>query len=601
MDFEDQIKSPEALESALEPSPAEKAADHDADQEHDADHEGQKDGRSAGATDHGDGGLHDLRATAMKGTQHRKAKLSLGTQVGPDGKPTGAPPPHKEGKVADAARVSITASEKAPIELAPGAAPSEDQLFTRVASGGHSVTHRSGSPASPNVTPTMEENNLYIDGGPQKEDVRQGGLGDCFFHSCLLGITQNDPGKIQSVMSIAGNQVSVTLNRFDTKAGVHKPVTIKTGTGLLTKKNKKGISLVGARMRIGDAPKKTAWWAETHGKTVEVHRRDVYETALWAPMMEKAYADFAQTYGSEGHGKDKAEKKLGSGYKIINAGGSVENCYQMFYGGSVVTDQEGTSFTPGNNIVTDNIPAIQRLLTYEATKGNTAPGTTQGFMHARISETGAASRGVSLIDACKGLLFGEQFMDDFNGAIAPPSVMEDIARLLRTINRTALRNALDNLRTTLVAFGAGTVKANAVTKAAEPVIAPDVFPHLWNDSLPASFKHLRENLGILVNLGDDSSNKQRMNYAKHAYQVRTITMADSTGAAVALVAADLPAKAASIDPEKSTVEMHNPHATNEPDLRKTGPADGKDDGVFHYTLGQFLRNFDLLRLADVSH
>jgi hypothetical protein len=302
-------------------------------------------------------------------------------------------------------------------------------------------------------------------------------------------------------------------------------------------------------MRVGDVPKKTAWWAETHGKTIEVHRRDVYETALWAPMMEKAYADFAQRYGSEGHGKDKAEKKLGSGYKIINAGGSVENCYQMFYGGSVVTSQEATNFTPGNNIVTDNIAVV----------------------------------------------------DDFSAALAPQNAIEEIARLLRTISRTALRNSLDTLRTTLAAFIAGTANANAVSTATEPVIQPDVFPHLWNDSMPPSFKHLRENLGILVNLGTDSGNKQRTNYASHAYQVRGLSLADSGGTALALGAADLPAKAADIDAEKSLVEMHNPHATNEPDMRQTGPADGKDDGVFHYTLGQFLRNFDLLRLADVTH
>jgi hypothetical protein len=601
MDLEEQIKTPEALEQEHEPSPAHVAeVDHDG--EHGSEHDdAMKDGRAFGASADEDGGVRDLRATAMKGTKHRKATIGMGTQVGPDGKPTGAPPPHKESKVADAARVSIVASEKAPLEVAAGTTPTEDQLFTRVASGGHGITHRRGSPASPNVTPTMDEDNLYIDGGPKKEDVRQGGLGDCFFHSCLLGITQNDPGKIQSVMSMSGGLVSVTLQRFDGKTGMHAPVTINTSTALLTKKNKKGISLVGARMRVGDVPKKTAWWAETHGKTIEVHRRDVYETALWAPMMEKAYADFAQRYGSEGHGKDKAEKKLGSGYKIINAGGSVENCYQMFYGGSVVTSQEATNFTPGNNIVTDNIAAIQRLLTYQATKGNTAAGTTQGFMHARIGATGAVSRGISLVDACKGLLFGEQIVDDFSAALAPQNAIEEIARLLRTISRTALRNSLDTLRTTLAAFIAGTANANAVSTATEPVIQPDVFPHLWNDSMPPSFKHLRENLGILVNLGTDSGNKQRTNYASHAYQVRGLSLADSGGTALALGAADLPAKAADIDAEKSLVEMHNPHATNEPDMRQTGPADGKDDGVFHYTLGQFLRNFDLLRLADVTH
>src|SRR5690606_34001272 len=142
----------------------------------------------------------------------------------------------------------------------------------------------------------------------------------------------------------------------------------------------------------------------------------------------------------------------------------------------------------------------------------------------------------------KAMLFGEQFMDDIKAATSPSNVYEEIARLLRQINRTALRDALDNLRTTLAAYLAETVDENAVANATEPVIVPDLFPHLWNDTMPAPFRHLRENLGILVNLGTDSSNSQRMNYAAHAYQIRGITLADSTGAALALTAADLPAR-----------------------------------------------------------
>src|SRR5690606_34473192 len=169
--------------------------------------------------------------------------------------------------------------------------PREDQLFTRVTKGGHGVTHRRGSPASPNVTPTMAENNLFIDNAPNVADIRQGGLGDCYFLSCLLGVTQNDPGKIQSMMSISKHQVSVTFQRFDAKAGAYRPATIKTTSSLLTRKSRRGgISLVRAGMRVADAPTKSFWWAERHGKTIEVHRRDEYETALWAPMMEKAYA-----------------------------------------------------------------------------------------------------------------------------------------------------------------------------------------------------------------------------------------------------------------------------------------------------------------------
>jgi hypothetical protein len=538
----------------------------------------------------------------MKGTQHRAANLNLGTQVGADGKPLGAPQPVKEGKTADAAHVTIVANEKGPLALAAGAAPTEADLYTRSAKGGKSVGFRSGTPAAPNVTPTMEDDNLFIGGTPTVEDIRQGGLGDCYFQSCLLGLAQNDPAKLKSVMAFSGHNVSVTLQRFDAKTSTHVPVTTTTSTSLLTRKNKSGsISLVGAGMRVAPTAKQSMWWASVSGNTVEVHRKDVYEAALWAPMMEKAYADFAQRFGSTGHGLSKDEKKLGSGYKIINAGGSVEECYQMFYGNAAAASTQAMSFTPGKDIVADNIPALQKLLRYDAQKGNTAAGQTQTFMHARMSDNGAVTRGDALVDQVMNLLFFQQLGDDVVGAINKGTVAEQIQRLLRTVDRTALRTALTNLQVTLKGNIAGTATVKQVAKDAEAVAVPDKFPHLWDPSMPAPFRNLRENLGILLNLGDDSSNKQRMNYTSHAYEVHGVHLADKGGAALALTSADLPARAADIDPEKSSVRMHNPHATNEPDMRSTGPADGVDDGQFSYTLDQFLRCFDLLRMNDVSH
>jgi hypothetical protein len=595
MDFEEQQVAPEALEQSFEPEP-EKAPEHDAD----ADQKGEAELADVGL----EGEDADRRAKALKGTKHRKATLSLGTQVGPDGKPTGAPKPHAEAKVADATRVDIVAGKGSPLVKAHGDIPAETDLFTRPASGGHKVTHRSGSVASPNVDPTMAPDNLFIDGAPHAEDVRQGGIGNCFFQSCLLAITQNDPGKITSVMGMSGHDVAVTLLHLD-KAGNHVPKTIKTSTTLLTRKAPDGtIKLKGARMRIADAPKKVEWWAEVHGKTVKIQRRDVYETALWSPMMEKAHADFTQQFGADGTGLDIKDKKKGtSGYEILNRGGSSENCYQLFYGDQATPNRESINFTPGSDIIAGNKAAIRQLLLYETQKGNTAAGTTQRFMHARIGNEGACKRGDALIDQVNQLLFAEQLFDDLGAAIAGETQMQTIQRLLRTVDRTLLRTSLTALQTTLKGAVAAppTAKASDVAKAAEPIQKPDVFPHLWDDSLPAPFTHLRENLGILINLGDDSSPGRRQNYAGHAYQVRAIHFADKTGAPVALTLADLDAKLGDIDPLKSSVEMHNPHATNEPDLRGNGPADGKDDGMFSYTLDQFLRNFDLLRFCDVAH
>src|SRR5688572_4656956 len=101
MDFEDKVASPQEIESSIEPAPEAKkhdllddGRDHDAlpDEDVGGEAEGKaekdklKDGKSLGKDDSEEGGLHDLRATAIKGTKHRKANLSMGTQVAADGK-----------------------------------------------------------------------------------------------------------------------------------------------------------------------------------------------------------------------------------------------------------------------------------------------------------------------------------------------------------------------------------------------------------------------------------------------------------------------------------------------------------------------------------
>jgi len=229
MDLQERVASPEKIEQSIEPTPEAQREDPSVEQAGHEGHEAPKDTFS-GAND---GGQNDLRARAYKGTEHKAAKLGLGTQVGADGKPLGAPQPVKEGKVADATHVKIVAAENSPLTLAAGTAPTEADLYTRSDKGGKSVGFRSGTPAAPNVTPEMEPDNLFIGGAPTVEDIRQGGLGDCYFQSCLLGITQNDPAKIKSVMNFTGHEVSVTLQRFDAKTSTHIPVTTKTSTTLV--------------------------------------------------------------------------------------------------------------------------------------------------------------------------------------------------------------------------------------------------------------------------------------------------------------------------------------------------------------------------------
>ncbi len=550
-----------------------------------------------------DGGTeNDRRPKSMKGTHHRKATLGLGTQVGPDGAETGAPTAERGARTREKARYTIVAGKGAKLELAAGVVPTEDQLATKVEAGGEAIHHRRGTVDAPTTKPTMIPNNLFIDGGPKAPDIRQGGIGDCYFESCLLGVTNNDPAKINSIMSMSGGQVSVTLQRLDPATAAYVPKTIKTSATVMTRKDKDGdVSLVGAGMRIAELPKTTFWWAEVRDGVLEIHRRDDYEVALWAPMMEKCYAEFTERYGQYG-GDAKGPK--GSGYDALDEGGAVEDCYQMFYGGAASTNTRDMTFTPGADVVSGNWRAIRDLLVYEQTRGNTAGGQTQNFMHARMGADGAAQRGAALIDQVTPLLDAEQFFEDLGAAFEVDETIEAaMARFFATLDRQALRSALQTLKGVITASQAtpATATEDDIATAAAAVQTPDLHPALWDDTKLKPFVHLRENLGILINLGSDSSPGGRFTYTTHAYSVKSVGLKDAGGTPLALTTADLPARAGEIDAEKSVVMMQNPHAANEPDLRGTGPADGKNDGEFAMTLDQFLRSFDLLRMATVAH
>src|SRR4029079_3156014 len=58
--------------------------------------------------------------------------------------------------------------------------------------------------------------------------------------------------------------------------------------------------VMGARLRAAPAPTTSEHWAELVGSALEVHRTDIYDCARWAPLLEKAYARFAQSHGRYG-------------------------------------------------------------------------------------------------------------------------------------------------------------------------------------------------------------------------------------------------------------------------------------------------------------
>ena len=53
---------------------------------------------------------------------------------------------------------------------------------------------------------------------------------------------------------------------------------------------------------IGDSPIEAEWYVDITNKSLNTRRDTYYQTAIWAPLMEKAWAKFAEQYGKYGTG-----------------------------------------------------------------------------------------------------------------------------------------------------------------------------------------------------------------------------------------------------------------------------------------------------------
>lgn len=545
-----------------------------------------------------------MEATPLGTNTHQAANVGQGTQTDADGVATTAPTGSNQASTAANKKVKIVASEASKIKMPVGAKPDADKLFTE-SKAGIQVDHTQGTVDAPNTDPKMVEDCLFIAGAPQSSDVRQGGIGDCYFMAVLLGIINGDPGKLTSMMSSSAGSVTTDFFRFNQAQNkwVSNPIT-NTNT-LQTRANG---TLKGASFRIATDPKESFWYAKLDAGTLKVIREDKFECAMWGPMMEKNYADFAQQFGQYGKGLTPAETAAGaSGYSMID-GGSSQECYNMFYGNSVTaTGTTGVNFDPSSStgIVMQNLPALTQLVQFQERMKEPGPaGGAQRFLQARMSPVGSVQR-------CQGLI--QRVLDRaaanttswYSGVTDWMGMTNDAGNeaSFRASGERALSDALATLKTAVDTYLASQTAANqqAVANAARPIQNPTAHPVMWGPTADRIYVELRENLGILINLGSDNGPGRRTLYAAHAYNIHGMSFQDRAGQPVAVTSANIATKATEIDGTRSTVTMENPHATNEWDEKGTGAPDGKDQGRFNLTLDQLLRNTDLLRTATVNH
>jgi hypothetical protein len=309
-----------------------------------------------------------------------------------------APAVATAGTAARTVNVKPRATEAAPYHVNGAVCPidsviyEEDSAATPPA-GFTAVTGFSGTTAAPMVTQEAAPS-IYITGTPTAEDVQQGGIGDCYFMAAMVSIVGRDPGKITG-MTVADGRGGATitfwraqprsagildriLGRNPGRDWIQVAVTVTDDLAVNISNNR----VHGAQVRCAPNPKAQDWWATVAAPNLEIHRKDTFELARWAPLMEKAYARFAQTHGQYG-GADPRGASGGSGYNAINSGFGLEVFYP-FYGpmmddpnnrpGWAVTSY--TPGTPGSSIVAANATVMEHLILLQGRGTGAAAGDT---------------------------------------------------------------------------------------------------------------------------------------------------------------------------------------------------------------------------------
>lgn len=508
--------------------------------------------------------------------------------------------------------VDIIRDSSSPIESLD--APETEALYHEAGSaqtGFSPVTGFHGTMAAPAIE-EVANNDLFIESEPSPGDVEQSGIGDCYFMALIISMAARDPGKIQQIMTPDGNGGATVLlwQRVETPAATpgaapvvtYQQIAVQVSDQLAynrsdasavgsTAANERaangngGFVVRGAQLRAAPSPLEKAWWAELNADTLEVHRRDVYQIARWAPLLEKAFArqsEVSGQYGSANQGD--ANTSTGNvGYELIDGGFAFDSMF-VFYGpdadpagpnaGNV--HETNTNWTPGSNVVLTNQAAMNDLILLQGRGEGQQPGdTTAPILTAGTTTSDYMPRLTAAITASQS---------DADWASLSSKTQNDCLAVSTAI--ATWTAATGTARAT-----AQTAVGNACVTAADPTANAD----LHDAARTAPLVAMLELLADVRNEGTDNSSGQRNIYGNHEYSVVSVSIKDSAGAEVPLSSTPIANRAplfATVDALGSIVTLRNPHHTNEPDIHNSGTTDdGTDDGVFTMNLDQFFRNF----------
>ncbi|NER79745.1 MAG: hypothetical protein F6K42_09200 [Leptolyngbya sp. SIO1D8] len=435
---------------------------------------------------------------------------------------------------------------------------------------------------------------LYINDQPTSDDVAQTNLGDCYYLAIVSAIADRDPNIIKQMIIVpakADDPVTVNFNFKDSKGNFYKQ-PIKIDQNLIYNSNTD--KLIGNRFKIQATGESN--WHLKKGVSGEqfIEEERYYQTALWAPLLEKAYALFAEVHGQYGIAFSQKGKNV-SGYDEIGEGGrDANNIYDVFYGSQVEAKQihicspesarKVLSLEDENQHKPNYIQAIQALLKLEDESDNLKDQQQIHLMTASTDTSSILERVIKYIDR----LEEKDYAHFGDLAYVVKERAQDAKNCLESYHQleSTKQNTQSRLR-----YLMDTINLGLEDKK--------------DEKIPTKIRHMMQ---LILDLQGGEATlstmkpQKRYVFTQHEYVILNAELVDDQANSIFVENLDdlenIEEVMPKIDLYKSTVTLRNPHHTNRPDF--SGQRAYEDAGKFRLKLSKFLRNFSLLTSATVQ-
>jgi hypothetical protein len=373
---------------------------------------------------------------------------------------------------------------------------------------------------------------------PTAADIKQLNLGDCYLQAVLISIATQNPAHLNQMMRDNGDgSISVRFYAVD-------------------ETNPQAPAFAAEDIRVEKSLPETATG------------QALYQGgAIWARLMQKAFAAFAQRHGQYGVAYQPSR---GAGFSQIVSGVSYR-LYGVFYGPArQAAGFDRTAYDPAQPAAANlqaNAEVIKKLLQF-AGQDRSLTGAGQ-VMNLTVGATLKAH-----VERAAGVIGRVQ------AAQVPAeqrALWGQLANNLPIIAGRLREPRYANVDATQAP------QMNLIIRDAR-LLAEALRPWATANQHDADISAVYELLNDIKEAGSDTSEGQRFAYSGHAYAVVRVRFMPRTPDPQNLTNEAL----AAINIDQTIVTLRNPHGTNVPNAY--GAAQN-DTGEFDLTLAQFLRNF----------